>query len=90
MTIKLKITVEKTKFKDQEGIDFPTINKVKKPKNDKIIDQVNCLANQNRMLRGLKILTHNNTTLYDSTLIAGVDNQDIQENKDNQDDQNNK
>jgi hypothetical protein len=37
LTIKLKITVEKTKFKVQKGIDFPRIYKVKKPTIDKIM-----------------------------------------------------
>ena len=61
--------------------------------NPNIVEQVNCLAKQENMARGLKILTHDNATLYDSTLLAGVDNddsensnssdqEDIQENQD--------
>ena len=41
-----------------------------------IIEQVNCLAKQEHMIRGLKILTHDNTTLYNLTLLAGVDDDD--------------
>ena len=63
------------------------------PINPGIVKQVNRLAKQENMAKGLKILTHNNTTLYDSTLLAGVDDdnsensnssdqEDIQENQD--------
>ena len=58
--------------------------------NDNIIDQVSHLANKDKMSRGLKILTHNNTTLYNSMLIAGVDNQANQDNEEDKNNQNNK
>jgi hypothetical protein len=43
------------------------------PVNKEIVKQVNCFARQENMVRGLKILTHNNTALYNLTLLAGVD-----------------
>ena len=47
------------------------------------IDQVNCLARQEKMPKGLKILTHDNTTLYKLTLIVGVGNHDQDQEEDN-------
>ena len=46
------------------------------------INQVSPIAIQKRMLRGLKIMAHNNMTLYNSTLLAGVDESNNE--KDNQ------
>ena len=52
------------------------------PVNKKIVEQVNCLAKQENMIRGLKILTHDNTALYNSTLLAGVDDNDTEHSSD--------
>ena len=52
------------------------------PITNEIVEQVNCLAKEEKMIRGLKILTHDNTTLYDSTLLAGVDDDDTENSSD--------
>ena len=54
------------------------------PITNEIVEQVNCLAREEKMIKGLKILTHDNTALYDSTLLAGVDDEDSTEDSSNQ------
>ena len=55
-------------------------NITKIPITKEIVKQVDCIARQEKMSTGLKILTDNNTTLYDTTLLAGVedDNKDTE------------
>ena len=43
---------------------------------------MNHLARLENMVKGLKILTHDNTALYNSTLLAGVDNNDSENSSD--------
>ena len=42
-----------------------------------VVEQVDCIARQENMSRGLKILTHNSTTPYNSTLFAEVNEDNI-------------
>jgi hypothetical protein len=52
------------------------------PITKEIVKQANCIARQEIMSRGLKILTHNNTTLYNSTLLTGVDDDNMESTSD--------
>ena len=48
-----------------------------------IIDQVNCFTEYKNVPTGLKIANQDNSTLYNSTLIAGVHYNNDQNNQDN-------
>jgi hypothetical protein len=60
-------------------------NITKLPITKEIVKQVNCIARQEKMSRGLKILMHDNTTLYNLTLLAGVDDDNTENTSDQED-----